>query len=202
MRKNYVLKLGALALAVSLITTGMMGTTLARYADEAVGTGTVAIAKWGVELTGAGKTPANGKFDFTLSETKNANGKVASGVVAPGDTGAIQYEIADNGTDVDYKCEVKIDTAGLDENIKGVIKFYTDTDYKTPLLDAGISKTVLTSDTDRGLTGTIYWRWETPDQGGDSKDTALGTGGYDSSKTTFTVTLSAEQIISESAPTP
>lgn len=200
MRKNYVLKLGALALAVSLITTGMMGTTLARYADEAVGEGTVAIAKWGVELTGAGKKPAAGKFDFTLSETKNENAKVASGVVAPGDTGAIQYEIADNGTDVDYKCEVKIDTSDLDENIKGVIKFYSDDTYQNEFPVAGIPETVLNGDTNRGLKGTIYWRWETSTADGDLKDTAVGKTTFDAAKTKFTVTLSAEQILPTDTP--
>lgn len=193
MRKNYVSKLGALALAVSLITTGMMGTTLARYADKAVGTGTVAIAKWDVNLQDSKGAPLGETFIFNLAESKTKNNLVATGadnkeiVVAPGDTGVIEYKIHDEGgTQVAYKAKIELDTSGL-TTTAGVIKFYKDSTYTDEWKN--IDTTVNVSDAKQDIGGEIYWKWvdTTPD-----KDTELGVA---AASETFTVTLSAEQIL-------
>lgn len=194
MKKNYVAKLGALALALSLMTTGMMGSTLAKYASEAVGTGSVAVAKWNIAFKADDKAPTENKIAFTLAETKNTNSNVSTDAVAPGDEGVIKYEITDEGTDVAYKCNVKVDTSKLAEGIQGVIGFYEDAGYSTKLGDEGISKTVAANaeTADRGLTGNIYWRWETTN---DAADTTVGTTEFTEANTKFTITLSAEQVV-------
>lgn len=196
MRKNYVLKLGALALAVFLITTGMMGTTLARYADEAVGTGTVAIAKWNVTLN----KPT--EKTFTLAGTKKTNGNVGADVVAPGDTGELAFSISDPGTDVAYKYSITVDAESL--NQAGVnIQFFTNADCTASWnnikdvkveLDEASQKTPAMTET-----GKIYWKWvEDNTDAGNAKDTSAGVDGR--TDLNFTVTLSAEQIIPESKP--
>lgn len=199
MKKNYVAKLGALALAVSLITTGMMGTTLARYADEVKAEGTVAIAKWNVEL---GTTQSQ---DFTLADTKLAfnDGNVGSGVVAPGDQGVVDLEIKDTGTNVAYEYRVKIDSANLSGGHVN-IQFYSDSTYTTPWSDAA-QKVELPSGSNMTPAKTIpiklYWKWvEDNSSAGNANDVLAGT--TNTNALTFTVTLSAEQIIDESTAAP
>lgn len=200
MRKNYVLKLGALALAVSLITTGMMGTTLARYADEAVGTGTVAIAKWNVKLQDASKNPVEelgSTFSFNLADTKKNNDNAVSSVVAPGDEGVIKYVIHDNGgTQVDYKAKVTLDTSGL-TSTGGVIKFYSDDTYAAGKEWKNVEITVDSGKdgtSAKEIAGNIYWKWVPDDN---VADTTIGTS---TGNETFTVTLSAEQILPTDTP--
>lgn len=199
MKKNYVGKLGALALALTLISTGLMGSTLAKYASETVGTGTIAIAKWNVQMEAAGKTPTDNKFTFTLAETKNENNNVAKTAVAPGDSGSIAYEFTDADTQVAYTSKIVIDTSKLDADIQKVIKFYSDDKFNTAIPTDGLTKTVALADVGKGTNkGTIYWRWETAT---DSADTTLGGKTIDAAKTEFTITLSAEQTIA-TTPTP
>lgn len=201
MKKNYVAKLGALALAVSLITTGMMGTTLARYADESVATGTVAIAKWNVTLDNS-QTET-----FNLADTKdtmfNAN-NVNSGTVAPGDRGKLELSIVDAGTDVAYKYSVKLDTTNFTGDNKPNIKFYSDADCKIAWADTVDEEVALATGGKTAATTTdktIYWKWDEDNSApNNTKDTNVGANYADD--LTFTVTLSAEQIIEEStAPT-
>ena len=47
-------RLGALALALTLITTCLTGGTLAKYTSSTVGTGTATVAKWAVVLKANG----------------------------------------------------------------------------------------------------------------------------------------------------
>lgn len=201
MRKNYVLKLGALALAVSLITTGMMGTTLARYADEAVGEGTVAVAKWNVTLN----KPT--EKTFTLAGTKKTNGNVGADVVAPGDTGVLAFSITDKGTDVAYKYSITVDANEL--STAGVnIKFFTDEKCETSWTDIKNVEVKLAADSQKTPemteTGKIYWKWveDNTVKEGENRNNDTLAGVVDNTDLKFTVTLSAEQIISESAPTP
>ncbi|RJW37567.1 hypothetical protein DXC92_20970 [Clostridiales bacterium TF09-2AC] len=197
MRRNNVVKLGAFALALTLITTSMMGSTLAKYVSEAEGTGTVAIAKWGVTPKDIeGNDISGSTFDFTLAGTKKKNDNVQADVVAPGDTGEIKYVIEDKGTEVGYTCKVELDTSQLDSDIGAVIKFYTSDDFSAASIvkdNKVANKTVgadATDAADRGLEGSIYWRWETDT---DTADTGLGMTPPANQK--FTLKLSAEQII-------
>ena len=196
MKKNYVTRIGALALALTLITTSMMGSTLAKYASEAVGTGTVAIAKWDVEMKD-GKGELGETFSFTLAGTKNNNSKVAEDVVAPGDTGVIKYIIHDGGnTQVNYTAKIELNTDDLSD-IGSVIKFYTDDKYTIPWADIKEEVVAKTSPyTASDIEGNIYWKWVSDS---DTEDTKLG----ESAPTgTFTVTLSAEQDIASVSTAP
>lgn len=204
MKKNYVAKLGALALAVSLITTGMMGTTLARYADEVKATGTVAIAKWNVDFGKTNSQNSNLDKTFILAETKDTfnAGNVGDGVVAPGDRGHVDLVIDGTGTQVAYKYSVKVDDKNLsDKNVN--IKFYTDANFKTPWNNGESQNVTIDSTTHlvspAKINKTLYWKWEEDNtKDNNALDTTAGSGITDD--LTFTVTLSAEQIIEESTP--
>lgn len=109
MRKNYVLKLGALALAVSLITTGMMGTTLARYVGEVKGTATATVAAWSFKVNGVDSS-------FTAIDLGSTDNRIAykeedidTGVIAPGTSGSFKIELDGDGSDVGIDYTVKLE---------------------------------------------------------------------------------------------
>lgn len=109
MRKNYVLKLGALALAVSLITTGMMGTTLARYVGEVKGTATATVAAWSFKVNGVDSS-------FTAIDLGSTDNRIAykeedidTGVIAPGTSGSFKIELDGDGSDVGIDYTVNLE---------------------------------------------------------------------------------------------
>ena len=199
MRKNHVLRLGALALAVSLITIGMMGTTLARYAGEVDGTGEVKVASWNVVL-GSGSDET-----FNLAGTRTTNGGeyVAADVVAPGDEGELKFKISDGGSQVAYKYSIVLDTTGLGDSLNGKIKFYTDAAHQTLWTDLENVEVKVGADgktAELKKEGTIYWEWaDDNDDVANPSDTELGV--TPPTDATFTIKMTAEQLF-ETAPTP
>jgi len=187
MKKNYVARLGTLALVLGIMSTCVIGNTLARYVGESTGTGTVAVAAWNVKMKKGADELAKA-FDFTLAETKKVNNKVASGFVAPGDEGVLDYIITDTGSNVEYIYSVKLDTSNFTG--KGInIKFYKDeahTEAWTDIVDAtaAINTTM--------ETGKIYWVWK-DEEANNADDTKAGIAAVNDLK--FTVTLTASQVI-------
>ncbi|MPN08002.1 hypothetical protein SDC9_155278 [bioreactor metagenome] len=51
MKKNWMLRLGLLAMVLTLVTMPMVSSTYAKYVSEASGTDTARVARWGVTLT-------------------------------------------------------------------------------------------------------------------------------------------------------
>lgn len=190
MRKNCVLRLGALAIALTLITTGMMGSTLARYVSEAVGDGTVAVAAWKVKMKN-GDAELDKKFEFTLASTKKQNSLVDSAAVAPGDAGELNYVISDEGSGVAYSYSVTIDDESL-KNSNANIKFYKDPSYTTDWEDI-TAKASVNGAVD---TGKIYWVWK-DEESNNENDTKAGIAAGDLS---FTITMTAKQTLAGENP--
>lgn len=184
-------RLGAAALALTLVTTCLMGGTLAKYTSKAAGTGTATVAKWAVTFK-ANESSQSNSFTFDLADTGSNKDNVADKKVAPGSTGSIPIEIDASGTEVAATLSYKVDISGIGTV---PIKFYTDNTYATELTaDNNQTKDVAANATgsDAKLTGTIYWRWDTSKT--DAQDTAEG------SKTTadtgtVKITMTAEQKI-------
>ena len=74
MKKNRILKLGLLALTLTLVTASLVSGTFAKYITTASGTGAVSVAKWhatvsdGTSTVGIGDT---GSVNFDLFEIIN-----------------------------------------------------------------------------------------------------------------------------------
>lgn len=215
MKKNYVTKLGALALALTLITTCMMGSTLARYVSEVTGTGTANIAAWDIALEMTkGKETMTKDFSFNLYETKTKQNTnlVSENTVAPGDEGEFKISIKGSGTKVAYIYEVAVNTDAFSEKT-GNIEFYTKDDKDQETKWTGIKETLVNAgaDASNDVNETIYWRWVGEIEG-ESKaistqngnDTTAGESAAeaDASPLGFTVTMTARQFLpGETAPT-
>lgn len=187
-------RLGALALALTLITTSLMGGTLAKYTTQAAGTGTATVAKWAVVLK-ANNEEKKADFNFNLTDTGANKGNVKTDKIAPGSTGSIPVEINADGSEVAATLSYKIDTSGLN----GVpIKFYSDADYSTEIKNETKKEIAAGATGDAAkLSETIYWKWDSTQ--GDAADTTVG---EKTNTGTIVVTLKAEQKIETGTPAP
>lgn len=201
-KKSIAARLGLAAFALTLVTTCMTGGTLAKYASEVSGTGTVAAAKWDVEMKAdANKTAAttaqSGNFTFALDSTQSGNDShalVAENKVAPGSTGSVALQI-------NVKATNEVKTGGSFEidvtSLNGLpIKFYKDASFSQEITFSSNKATVTSATTVAPLTaGTInqviYWKWDTT-----STDTADTTLGKNATSGTFTIKMTAEQQLS------
>lgn len=133
MKKNKFLKIACAMFALCLITTCVIGTTLAKYTTGGATQDSARIAKWGVTLAIEGDDMFNNEYTGT-----NGNVTVKSSdtlkLVAPGTSGsatfsisgtpevAVQIDIVFNGVDIvlpagtyaDYTTENPLDTFTLD----------------------------------------------------------------------------------------
>lgn len=110
-------RLGALALALTLVTSCLTGGTLAKYTTSVEGTGTAAVAKWSFK---AGHKSGDEVFqNFNLEKTADDTG-VAEGKIAPGTTGKLPIYVELTGTEVATKITIEMELTGdvkLPENL-------------------------------------------------------------------------------------
>lgn len=162
-------RLGAMALALTLITTCLMGGTLAKYTTTVAGEGTATVAKWAFEVNGGTE-----KFTVDLGDTTNRtlyeSKDVKEGVIAPGTSGKFDIEIDGTGSEVgiDYSITLADANNGGDNAIPEGIVFSTEelTDANKGAAIGAITSDSLTgtidySDTaaDMKKTVSVYWKW-------------------------------------------
>lgn len=160
MKTNHAARLGALALALTLVSTCLMGGTLAKYVTEVTGTATAMVAKWSFTANGA-----NEKIT-SLSLTPNKYGNVTDDHIAPGTSGNFKID-AKNDSDVDATYSITF-TA---ENVPDNLKFYQSTDgitkgdeiiaadgVYTVISDKPISKKTNTKVEE--VSTYVMWDWE------------------------------------------
>lgn len=195
MRKKFNFgRLSALALALTLITSCLMGGTLAKYTSKAEGTGKATVAKWKVAFK-ANDTNQSETFTFNLEDTGSNKDNVKDGVIAPESTGSIPIEIDASGSEVAAKLTYTIDKSSIG-NVP--IKFYSDASCTTEISWTDDNKFTNSKDISASVSGadaklatTLYWKWASTD---DAADTTLGS--KETAETgTISITLSAEQAV-------
>lgn len=122
MRAGKVVKgLGMAAVALTLVSACMVGSTLAKYTSEVAGTGTVLAAKWALKANLNGEEASDSTLgSFALADTVNTNG-IETGRIAPGTSGEIKvaYDLRGSEVGANVKVQMKLgDGAGsLPENL-------------------------------------------------------------------------------------
>lgn len=207
-KRNVAGFLAKTAVALTLISTCLVGGTLAKYTSEVTGTGTSVTAKW---VFKAGSTDGATTFTtFTLGGT--TDGAVAKERIAPGSTGTIPVYYDLTGTEVktQLKVYVKVDDASkLPRNFtmavgstKKVATDFTNNTYvelltKTLNVDS-TNHTVPAADAKSNANITWNWAFETGSDAaskktGDTTDTADGTA---AGTANFTIKVEATQLAS------
>jgi len=193
-KNNKVLRLMSIVLMFTLVSTCLLGGTLAKYVTTSNGSDTARVAKWGV---GAANT-INNLFDYTdsgvLGTPGNAVGLDSKKLIAPGTKGSCTFALS--GTPevafaVNFEATGSYTVGGVAVDGSTVnwpnnyypVQFSLDNSTWVDLTSLLTSINSLSTNYPAGtaassITGTIYWRWPydtTPTSGGnDVNDTALG----------------------------
>lgn len=107
-KRSRIVSLGVLALTLTMMSTCLMGATMARYVTEVTGSATAAVAAWSFKANGETSTltaidlGADGK-----REAYNEN-NIMKGVVAPGTKGSFDIVIDGTGSEVGIEYAVTI----------------------------------------------------------------------------------------------
>lgn len=107
MKKNWMLRLGLLAMVLTLVTMPMVSSTYAKYVTEATGTDTARVAKWGVtvsttatDIFGEAYLAATGLQTTRSTNTPveaaisvNADSSDIENLLAPGTNGSFTFSL-------------------------------------------------------------------------------------------------------------
>lgn len=198
MKKKTVGRLGVVALALTLISTCLMGGTLAKYTTEVTGTGSATVAKWSFKANDQTATFT----DIDLASTAYTN--VAAKKIAPGTEGSFDIKLDASGSEVAVKYEIAFSNL---KNKPANLKFYTNeacTDEITDLTSKTLTDTIELADVETPVTKTIYWKWAYETNSGDAADTNAGKGANAdaTSKMTFDIKVTGTQATPEKQTAP
>ena len=112
-KKNWVLRMMGICLMFTLVSTCLLGGTLAKYVTKGSGTDTARVAKWGVVVTSTGsdlfKTSYGNTETTTITNTVVSS--TADRVVAPGTSGSAGGFSFTGTPEVACRVKVVVDTA-------------------------------------------------------------------------------------------
>lgn len=169
MKKNRVLRLGLLALALTLVTASLVSGTFAKYATTHTGTETVSVAKWNASLTttdGANPAAYENTVTFDLFDNNSDDGIADKDLIAPGSSGSYSFTYDTAGTQVDHSISVTLkQIAGT--NLKDATNGVNNLELKVgevvltaaDLTDGKVVAEQTVDATAGGATGTHAFTW-------------------------------------------
>ena len=160
---KWMKRVGAAAFALTVVSSCIVGGTLAKYTTTVAGTGSAIVAKWAPIFKGGTNGGAfENSVDVKLTDT-TLNNKVVDGKIAPGTDGSFSVQVSKGETEVEFKYSVSISDL---TNRPANLKFYKDSSFNTELTETSVGSGVyeLSSDDTMGLTDsektlTVYWKW-------------------------------------------
>ncbi|MCH1942558.1 hypothetical protein [Holdemania massiliensis] len=196
-KKVYAARLGVTALALTLVTTCLMGSTLARYVTEVTGSATATVAKWSFTAS-----DAEGSANFTnidLGRTAYTDTTIADKVIAPGTSGSFNIAIDGSGSDVGIDYEINLKAADS-------ITFPDDMVFSTEAITEGkpgkkladldpITGTINVSGNMKE-TVTVYWAWDF----GKDDTAAANDNNYAGEKWEIDITVTGKQTTPTATP--
>lgn len=196
-KKSYVGRLGALALMLTVITTCLLGGTMARYVTEVTGSATATVADWSFKaLNGNTELTTTTAIDLgsTTNRTSYNGTTINDGVIAPGTSGKFTITIDGTGSDVGIDYDVDIKTAN-GTTLPDDLKFATteiNGSNGVALADLNLADTIAYSDTANDMKKdiTIYWAWDFGES--DTKSTNDNT--YAGQTWTLDIAVTGKQI--------
>lgn len=188
MKKNSTMRLAALLLVLTLVTSCFVGGTFAKYtAGATVEAGDVTVAQWAFEVDGtniATTTPGTVEFNLfeSIKDTAGADeNDVADGKIAPGTSGEFKLEVK-NSSEVSAKYTITFDTSALG-NIP--LKFAVDSGNFGTL--SAISSDKI--EAGQSVEYTVKWMWDF-----NSADTVDNPLGIAASTGSVSASITAEQV--------
>lgn len=169
-KRSNLARLGVLVLALTLITTCLVGGTLARYVTEVDGSAKAVVAKWKFDAKNSDKSISTENFVIDLGDTTNRTTypttDVKEGVIAPGTTGKFDVVLDGTGSEVgiDYtvKLAAKAGSDALPDDMVFSFAPITPENAGKKLAElADETGTIDYTATQNGMvkTITVYWSW-------------------------------------------
>lgn len=216
MKKNRTLRVSALLLALTLITTCFVGGTFAKYTTRQGDSTTARVASWGFNTSSI--TLSDRLFSAVYRDGEgNATVSSAEKVVAPGTTGYANFQFAPSFLpEVAYNFTVDV-TGECPDDLKAALVWSLD---GTPCGESGTFEEMLaaikalsgdSSGTKQYKSGElptefnlennqhyITWKWDFDNNGAgtnDTSDTQLGNASLNSrSRVTLHIAITATQV--------
>lgn len=159
-KRSYVSCLGALAVAMTLVTTSLTGGTMAKYATEVTGSATATVAAWSFKANGEDTTMMGIDLGNTANRVSYNEKTIKEGVIAPGTEGSFEIVVDGTGSEVGIKCSIKISN---DDGANGIPDgFIFNVDGKPYTLGTPIEETIAYDETAEAMKKTITVTWEWP----------------------------------------
>lgn len=188
-KKSYASRLGVLAVALTLVTTCLVGGTMAKYTTTAAGTGSGTVAKFNVGIkaneTGLAKNAVTIPDLFTTGREDGNGTSVVKNKLAPGTSGYFELAVTNNSdvkvkvtgvtfTKVNGSAAVPMKFAVTDKNAKKPDdNAFEDIDAFSKTVSDKIASEIGWGNGANSQTVQIWWQWDPASSAED--DTKLGT---------------------------
>ena len=180
-KRSYVSCLGALAVAMTLVTTSLTGGTMAKYATVVTGSATATVAAWSFKANGDDTTMTRIDLGSTANRASYDKDTIKEGVIAPGTEGSFEIVVDGTGSEVgiDYILVIS-DSSSLPSNLKFTVgndEYTLGSEMKGEIpYSASMNKTV-----------SVKWKWpiDTPQDKNDND--------YKGSTFTLNITVTGTQ---------
>lgn len=201
-KRSRIVSLGVLALTLTMMSTCLMGSTMARYVTEVTGSATATVAAWSFKADSkdsVGETFTKINLGDTTHREAYDPKDIAGGVIAPGTKGSFDIVIDGAGSGVGIDYAVKI-AAGKDVILPDDLVFSTEaitTDKPgEKLADFSIPESTIdysnTSDNMK-KTITVNWEWAF----GEDDTVASNDNAYVDKDWTLDITITGKQTTPE-----
>lgn len=203
-KKSYVGRLGALALMLTVISTCLLGGTMARYVTEVTGSATATVAAWSFKANNSDSTFTPIDLGDTTNRTSYDGTTLKEDVIAPGTSGSFTIEIDGSGSDVGIQYDVAVKAASgttlpddllfSTEEITGSNLGSTLDKFNIPTGTIDYSST--SNDMKKDI--TVFWAW-----GFGDADTKFSNDNDDAGKTwKLDITINGKQVAPNEGTTP
>ncbi|WP_302325385.1 hypothetical protein [Enterocloster lavalensis] len=191
-KRSRIVSLGVLALTLTMMSTCLMGATMARYVTEVTGSATAKVAAWSFKANG--ETSTLTAIDLGADGKRNAyNGTdVAAEVIAPGTSGKFDIAIDGTGSEVGIDYVVNIASAS-GTTLPSDMTFKVDNAAYT--LGEKIEGTIDYSNAANSMKKTITVNWEWPFDETDNKES--NDNAYADNDWTLAITITGKQTTPE-----
>lgn len=195
-RKSHVARLGVLALVLTLVTTSLLGGTMARYVTEVTGTATATVAAWSFKANEQGEKMTAIDLGATANRDSYTGATVKEGVIAPGTTGSFKIALDGSGSEVGIDYVVKIAKASsmsgdLPTDLTFKIKEGNGSDAAYTLGN-DIEGTINYSSTTDAMKKELTVTWEWPFD--ETNDKTTNDNAYAGKTWTLDITVTGKQV--------
>lgn len=194
-KKSKAARLGALALALTLVTTCLMGGTMARYVSEVTGSATATVAAWSFKANGE----STEKFEIDLGSTANRqayDSGIMEGVIAPGTSGSFDIVIDGSGSEVGVDYIMAFDATSINDkkiDLPADLTFTVDNGEGATAYKMGdpVEGTIAYNAADMKKTLKVTWSWAFDEN--DTKDDKTNDNTYANEDWTLDITVTGKQ---------